>query len=217
MQTLEANLSYLFNRDTLLNIALYYSKIEKLILRSNMTPADSDFIEGGVIASTSHNANVGNLEVKGIELDLSHESKLKSGSLKLWGNYSYTDGEMEDKVRNLTVDLPFVAKNKIKLGLTYRHQKKYFLTPLAYWIDETSADAPPIGSSSSTSLTSRSYFLAGLNAGLSDEKRGLTINLRIDNLFDRKYYNTGLGDGLMSFEEVPQNPRQVYLGIKANF
>ena len=217
MQTLEADLSYLFNKDTLLNVAAYYSRVEKLILRANMTPPDSDFIEGGVIAATSHNANVGNLKIKGLELDLSHERILKSGSLKLWGNYSHTDGEMEDKVRNLTVDLPFVAKNKIKLGLTYDHQKKYFLTPLVYWIDETSADAPPVGSSSLTSSTSRSYTLVGLNIGVRDKKRGLTINLKIDNLFNRKYYNAGLGDGLMTYVEVPQNPRQIYLGIKADF
>ena len=132
------------------------------------------------------------------------------------GNYSYTDGSMRDSNRNLKVDLPFVAKNKVKIGATYRFRQQYYLTPLVYWIDETSTDVPDIGTAATTSKSSRAYTQVDINAGISEIMPGLTLNLKINNLLDRKYYNAGTGVNI-TLTEVPQNPRQFNLNLNYKF
>lgn len=216
VKTLEANISYLYSNDLLFGVSLYRSQVENLILNTATTTPDSDFIDGGFIAATSHNDNIGDLEVAGLEANFSYVITFKNSSLKSWGNYTFTDGSMRDNVRNLEVNLPFVAKNKIKLGVTYRYRQKYYLTTMAYWIDETSTDVPDLSPGGTTSKTSAAYTLIDLNAGVNDLLPGLSLNLKINNLLDEKYFNAGTGVNI-TFAETPQNPRRITLSLVYKF
>ena len=136
--------------------------------------------------------------------------------LKFWGNYSYVDGEFEDTARNIEAELPLISKNKVKLGVSYRYKGKYYLSVNTNWIDSTSTDTPDIAVGSTKSKEARSYTLVGLNAGVDDILPGLSLNLRVENLLDRKYFNAGTGVNI-TFAESPQNPRVISFGLKYKF
>ena len=216
IQTLEANYSYLFSSDFLFGLSIYHSQVDNLILNTSTPIPESDFIEGGFITATSHNDNVGDLDVTGMDIKFSYQSRFKRSSLKAWGSYTYTEGSMRDTLRNLKVDLPFVAKNKVKLGFTYSYRKKYYLTPLINWIDETSTDVPDLSPGQTGSKVSREYTLVDLNAGMKDIVQGLSLNLSVRNVLDKKYYNAGTGVNI-TLAETPQNPRLFTLGLTYEF
>ena len=216
IQTLEMNFTFLFTRDLMFDMSLYHSKVESLILNANTQVPQSGFIEGGFIQSTSHNDNVGDLDVNGLELGFSLLNQYENYSLKSWGSYSYTEGSLNDNLRGLEVDLPFVSKNKIKLGLTYRDKDRFYVTPLLYWIDEASTDVPDLSLSTTQSSSVRSYTLLDLNIGQEDLLPGLSLSLKIKNLLDRQYYNAGTGVNI-TFAESPQNPRQFIFNLDYKF
>ncbi|MFZ5949652.1 MAG: hypothetical protein ACOYXC_03020, partial [Candidatus Rifleibacteriota bacterium] len=49
----------------------------------------------------------------------------------------------------------------------------------------------------------------------SSEESSLFLN--IENLFDKRYYNPGQGDGSVGFSNTPQSPRYVSGGLRVEF
>ncbi len=216
IRNIEANLSYLFNPNLVFDVSVYYSEVDDFIINTLTPTPVSDFISGGFIETTAHNSNAGKLKLFGTDVDVSYQHSFSNSVLKFWGNYSYVDGEFEDTARNIEAELPLISKNKVKLGVTYRYKGKYYLSVNTNWIDSTSTDTPDIAVGSTKSKEARSYTLVGLNAGVDDILPGLSLNLRVENLLDRKYYNAGTGVNI-TFAESPQNPRIISFGLKYKF
>lgn len=216
LKTIEANVIFVPNPNISVSASIYSSRVNDVILNSAMSTPDSEFIAGGFIAATSQNSNVGDLEVYGFDSSVSFVRRVENAVVTTWGNYSYTDGELRDTVRNLIVDLPFVARNKIKVGLTYRYKARYFVSPIVYWIDDTSTDVVDIVVGGVNARQSRGYTLVGLNAGIDELLPGLALTLKIDNLLDERYYNAGTGVNI-TFAQSPQNPRRATLGLRYEF
>ncbi len=216
IRTTEATFSWLPSPRFSAALSLYHSRVDNLIMNTGTPEPVADFIDGGVIASTSHNDNLGDLELFGGDLELSCLAAFGSSTLKTWGNYSYIDGSLEDSVRRKKVDLPFVSPHKLKLGLTYRYRGRYYLTPLVYWIDDSSTDVDALVGGGASTTSAGSYWLVGLRAGVEDIIPGLSFSLRVDNLFDQRYANAGTGVSI-TFAESPQNPRTVLCGLRYAF
>lgn len=216
IRTIEANLSYMLSSRFTLGLSMYHTRVDNMILNTGMTESASDFIDGGIIANTSHNDNIGELKVTGGDLEFSHVTVFDDSSLKLWGNYSYTNSKLEDSKQNVEVDRTFVPTNKVKLGLTFRYKEKYFLTPQFYWVDTVKTEVVELVGGGTSPEEVRSYSLVNLHAGIDDILPGLSLSLRVDNLFDRRYYNAGTAN-TVTFAESPQNPRLIIFGLRYTY
>nr|MDA3831953.1 hypothetical protein [Spirochaetales bacterium] len=62
----------------------------------------------------------------------------------------------------------------------------------------------------------RYYSLFGMHAGIDDILPGLSLSLRVDNLFDHRYYNAGTAN-TVTFAESPQNPQQIIFGLRYTY
>jgi outer membrane receptor protein involved in Fe transport len=211
--TLETNITYIPSENLVLDASLYRSTVSQFILNTSTPTPVSDFIDGGTIAFTSHNDNVGNLEVLGADFEINYQAEFNSSTMNIWGNYSYVDGDFIDKTRNLKVSTPFTSKNKIKMGISFRYEQDYYISSTLHWIDDASTDTPNIGPGSTKPKSAASYVLVGLNAGIDNIIPHLSFSLKVENLFDKRYFNAGTGVNI-TFAESPQNPRIITLGLR---
>lgn len=209
MKTYEINLSHRFTDHLNLQLTGYYEEVDELIQPVLTQGVDSTFITGGVIQDVQMNQNVGALEAIGFDLSFIYQKTFHIHKLKLWGSYSYVEGDFDQPGR--TVELPFTAKNKLKIGGTYRY-RHFFISPTYYWIGEStlSEQGDYIG------VTSPSYTLVNLYAGFEDLIDGLELHVRVNNLFNKRYGEPGLGDFTV-FDSVPQNTRWFQAGVTYRF
>jgi outer membrane receptor protein involved in Fe transport len=211
-RTFDLNFTHKFNKNLTVTAAAYYTRVEDLI--SDVDKGSSTFIPGGIIANTTIRDNVGTANIYGAELTVERDFNWDRKKLNLWANYSWVDGTVKEP-NGVTSDLPLVAKNKIKAGLTLTYLQDYFITPKVIWIDKTSHFRR------NRSEKVSSYALINLHMGIrnifEDSKawKGMSAFFTIKNLADVKYFNAGGGSN--SFGSSPQDPRRFFFGIRKNF
>jgi iron complex outermembrane receptor protein len=216
VKTFEANLTYIVNQDLVIDASVYRSDISDFIINSETPIPVTDFIAGGAIGFTSQNVNAGNVEILGADFEINYQADLDNSSLNIWANYSYLDGNLIDKTGNVEVPAPFTSKHKFKTGLTYRYNRDYFISSNLHWIDKASTDTSSIDAGSVKSTTADRYFVIGLNAGIDNILPDLSINVKVENLTDKRYFNAGTGVNI-TFSESPQNPRIITLGLNYQY
>jgi len=206
MQTLEANLSWLVTSNLHLGLVVYHEEVTGLIEKVITANPVSDFIPGGVIATTEIWENVGDLSADGADLSISYQTNIQNMQFKAWTSYSYVNGNLKDNNGN-SVELPQTAKNKIKLGSTLRWNE-FFITPTVYIIGDTVSPISP--------TNVKGYTVANLYTGYDNLVEGLSLYLKVNNLFDKHYLNSGDAEG-ETFVGVPQDTRWFQAGASYSF
>jgi outer membrane receptor protein involved in Fe transport len=211
-RTLEINLTQKLTKNFIIKADAYYTLVDDLIADVDQGP--STFIPGGIIANTTINDNVGKAKIYGADLTVERKFDLGTKNLNFWATYSWVDGSVEEP-NGITSDLPLVAKNKIKAGVTFTYLKDYYITPKVIWIGETSHFR------ANRSEKVSSYALIDLHMGVRNifdnhkAWEGMSAFLTIKNLADVKYFNAGGGSN--SFGSSPQDPRRFFFGIRKAF
>jgi outer membrane receptor protein involved in Fe transport len=115
-----------------------------------------------------------------------------------------------------TLDIPYVARNKIKLGTTFAYRDKYFITPQLFLIDRTNTELLD-PQNPSKRQQSPAYALVNLHLGANNVWfKNLSLNFDVLNLLDRRYYNAG-GSASTTFAAMPQQPRNLMFSLRYQF
>ncbi len=204
IQTVEANLSHRFTPNWEARASLYYNQAQDIIASAPADPQQPEYIPGGVIRYTQYNANIGQADAYGGDISMDYLHRLHGGgSLKLWGNYSYTDGELERD--DQAMPLPNVAKHKFKLGLTY-NKGAFTLSPKLLWSDAANTDQEHMADA---------YARFDVH-GEWRATKNLRLSVTVWNILDKRYHQ--VTDGISSsFVAAPQDPRRIYAGVVYQF
>jgi len=205
-----------FSKALSMELAGFYTEVDDVIQSVKYNNISSYYIDGGIVTDWYRRENVGEATYFGGHLSFDYKKSFGAFNLKLWGNYSYIDGETKEFDRTTgeydKKRLILISQNKIKGGMTIVYGK-YYVTPVVRWIGET--HTVYIDRSTARDQKVRSYTLVNLHAGANDLIKNLSASINIRNLFDVRYYNAG-GSGL-SFVKAPQEPRRVVLSLKYKF
>ncbi|MEH6343765.1 MAG: TonB-dependent receptor [Bermanella sp.] len=210
MQTFEINLQHQFSPSLVTVLSVYSEKVSGMIAQIETPTVQNDFVPGGNIASTVWNDNIGKLSATGADISFVYKKPAWFTKMELWGNYSWIDGHLTGSEGQ--VELPFVAKNKVKLGATFKY-KQYFFSPSIHWIDSTS------GSETGEDIgrTVPEYTLANVYLGTrAFFNSKLELGLRIHNIFNEKYENSNVNDEFEFFGK-PQQTRSWQLDMSLKY
>ena len=212
-RTFDANFTHKFSPDLTLKGDFYYTVVEDQIAIVS-GPSNSEFIPGGIIASTTTSDNVGRMDIFGADVTVEQTLNWKNKKLNYWISYSWVDGTLK-KLAGEMSQIPITAKNKVKAGFTFTYLNDYFITPRLIWVGETTHFVENRKEKVS------SYALLNLHLGIrnifenSKDWQALSAYLSITNLPDVKYFNAGGGSN--SFGSSPQDPRRFFIGIRKSF
>ena len=206
----EINLTHKFTPDFTVTLTGYYSWIEDLI-HDTFHSTSSNFISGGEITSWKRFENLGNAEIYGGDIRADHHTKAGMFDLKFWGNYSFADG-WENNGSSAKVELRYLAKHKVKAGLTATFDEKYFISPMIRWIGKTKhSKIDPNDPTKRQQVDA--YTLVNLHSGINNLYQDLSIYLTVRNLLDNRYFNAGAG----SLVSSPQDPRRIIWKLEYKF
>ncbi len=208
MVTLELNGSYNITETMKLDATIYQASVDEMIAATVTDQPVSDFIEGGNIATTQINDNVGKLKILGSSIVFRSFHSWENLTMESWLSYSQVDGDFTLKGLD-TVELPFSAREQMKAGVTL-NLSSFVITPSVRTISK--ATATEIGAligHKTSEYTMGNLFMAyrGIN--------NLELALRATNLADRKYYNPNVGS--TAFSSVPQDRRELQAEVKYRF
>lgn len=209
IKTLEFNASYNPHQNILAELTLYRSEATDHILNTAMRDPVTDFVPGGYIYNTSHNDNIGDMDITGLTLDVSYQTRMATTQFETWGNYSYTEGEYCNTLTGQRTEVPFVATHKLKMGVTARRERGYLTLSLRN-IGTTNADVAALIGDEVEQTEARNYWVVGAVAGINDVLPNLDVSVNIHNLLNKHYYNTGT-NAAITFVETPQNLREIRL------
>ncbi|MBI5185768.1 MAG: TonB-dependent receptor [Nitrospinae bacterium] len=202
-RTPEISISQEINPDFNLTLSGYYLTLSNMTNYVNYNTT-SNYIEGGEILSWRRYENFGKTILYGGDLRADYHMQIGNADLKVWGNYSFADGYVDDTI-NPRAELILVAKNKIKGGLTATFANhKYFITPMFRWIGETQTRWKETNDKTKR-VRVDDYVVVDLNSGVNDLFiPGLSAYLNVRNLLDNRYYNAAGGGS--NFRFSPQDP-----------
>lgn len=218
IDTYELGVDYHATRRLNLGFGAYSNTAKDIITTASMNPPNSRYIQGGFIGFTEQNQNMGRLVSYGGDAHFDYRYEFVNSELKLWGNYSYVDGEVsrvaEGTRSDGTTDLPIVSKHKVKLGSTFTYQEKYSITPKLYWIGPTNSAQTRLNNANALQVIP-SYTRVDLYAS-AQMLKNFSLFMNVSNLFDKRFYNVGDLYG-SSFVASPQDPRVVSGGFILQF
>ena len=186
---------------------LYHSRIRNLIVTLDET-VPTQYIPGAILSRTTIKGNAG--EEKHTGLDLIGQWQFDLGTRwrgDLWGSLSFVDGRIREGMETQDWALSYVARRKLKLGVTFRYLDQFTITPRMQWNDDTSTGRKDRNQPGERIRTPGAAVF-GLHLGWHGlfNKRA-TLWLDIDNLFDKRYY-AAHGSASTTFVDMPQQPRR---------
>ena len=187
----------------------FYTDVDNLIQDVKYSET-STYIEGGEVINWKRKENRAEAYFYGGELSVDYKTNIKGIILKSWGNYSYVNGkqrlENSPKTRYKSI-----TEHKVKMGLTARIDQ-FYVSPSVKWIGRSNNRlASSTTSYSRDERTVDDYFLVNLHLGLENKDKTRTIVLNIQNLLDKRYYNSG--ESSQRFLSIQQEPRRFILGL----
>ena len=213
LKALELSLNHRVNEHLDIGAALYRQQVEGLIAQTNTPSVVNDFVPGGTIFFTTHNDNLGTLEVDGLELSFNYIHRWGSADVAWWGSYTHLDGELDRQAGAGTFPAPFTSEWSVKSGITFNWSNRWVLSPRLRWVGESYGGEDVWGPSGSGATDE--YAVVDLYAEARNLLPGLDLSLTVNNLFDERYHNAG--DGGRAFSSVPQDPRWIQLGLSYRF
>lgn len=214
IETFEFSADYQAAKKLNIGFSIYHNTLTGIISSTLTAPPVSNYIPGGLIRTTEHNDNIGRLISYGGDIHFDYQYSFLDSDMKLWGNYSYSDGSLTQKSSRASMRLPLVADHKIKLGLTYTYQDKYSITPKLYWIGKTNTSQASLAATN-VLQTLPSYFRLDLYAAAKIAPN-FSLIFTVNNLLDKHYYNAGNPDNGV-FVGSPQDPRTISAGFTYQF
>lgn len=201
LNTYELSLSYLLKNKFRITGDVFKTKINNLIVPELFF---GESFKGVEIATVQRYVNKGSSDVLGGTVGVLGEFKLSSSfEIEPFIYYTYIEGKTDGET------LLFNSKNTIKGGVDFHFKQLNGSIEGLY------------RTKSYTNLNNVRYYAPDyfvcnthLNYDLISKKKiGLKLNLDINNLFDRRYYNVGNENALISFSKIPQNPRRFMFGL----
>ena len=213
LKALELSLNHRWSERLDLSATIYRQRVAGLIAQTNTPGVVSDFVPGGTIFYTTHNNNVGTLEVDGVELSFNYMRRWNGIDIAWWGSLTHLDGELHRPGGAETIPAPYTTEHGLKSGLTLNWGNRYILSPRLRWIGESygGEDVWAPGGGGATD----GYVVVDLHMEARDLLPGLDLTLAVANLFDERYHNAG--DGGRAFDATPQDPRAIQLGLNYRF
>lgn len=191
---------------------LYHNELSDLIGLIPMAAPVSNFVPGGVIQQTTRNENVGTLRVNGVDLWLRHGLDFGTrGNVQNWLAVSWTDGRLSGAGGSQA--LPFVARQKLKLGTSWKLLDNVIVT-----LNLIASDKVPALQSTALPMPAGApgYGVVHLHSTINNVIPGLDLVVGVENLLDKRYYNTG-DNVTTTLVSSPQNPRLWTLGAHFRF
>ncbi|MDQ1363211.1 MAG: vitamin transporter, partial [Pseudomonadota bacterium] len=179
-----------------LNVVAYRLLLEDVIYRTI----------GGTTVNPDSNQNLGTLDNTGVNLALNWAP---SAGYEYWLSAGYIDGRLENiDPMQPSSEYPvlFTSRWHGSLGMTWSG-KRYTVTPSLEFADRADGGFAAVNEGGS----SPGYGLVNLFVRMHNVlvKNG-EVTLKIQNVFDRRWYQPGLGR--MDFSAVPQETRNIMLG-----
>lgn len=179
-----------------LNVVAYRLLLEDVIYRTI----------GGTTVNPDSNQNLGTLDNTGVNLALNWTP---SAGYEYWLSAGYIDGHLENiDPMQPSSEYPvlFTSRWHGSLGMTWSG-KRYTVTPSLEFADRADGGFAAVNEGGS----SPGYGLVNLFVRMHNVlvKNG-EVTLKIQNVFDRRWYQPGLGR--MDFSAVPQETRNIMLG-----
>lgn len=199
VRTVEGTMLFTPGLYSLLTLSLYHSELSDIVMAGPTETPQNRYIPGAFIEYTQSYSNIGSTSVQGVDLSLDYGKSTPFGDFKAWSHYSFVDGSLSTPERKFA--LPFVSKHKVKVGMTYDYENRYFVSPSLYWISPATTHTL-----TSQNAKASSYFEANVVGGVRNIADNLDLILRVDNVLNRKYYNAGYG-AFPDFVNSPQDPR----------
>jgi outer membrane receptor protein involved in Fe transport len=193
----------------------WFSRSKDLIATVDLDPP-RQFVEGGEILAAVTPDNLNEADYYGLDLSFDYLFPYDGDWRgELWGSYSYVDGEIRNPTTGGTLEPNYIARHKLRLGLTLSYQDRYFLTPKLRVNSETATNAKD-GDDPTKRIKAPGFGVVDLNLTALDlfDVKGLTGRLDLYNLFDRRYYNSGGQGSPVFFEVKPQAPRSWILSLE---
>lgn len=209
---------------------LYRSRIENLVVNRTLTGTDTLSIPGATLINPETKDNAGGQTQQGLDLMAQWRFQISPAwSGDLWGSASWIHGRL-DEGDGVEWQIPYVAKQKFKLGTTFRYHDILSITPQLLVVGDTTngrKKAPSASLLIPTDCTqtmlapdrcvTKGYTVMNLHVGwhkLLDGKA--TVWLDIYNLFDKRYY-AAHGSGSRTFWDMPQQPRSWMASLEYRF
>ena len=208
LQTAEVSVSHTPRKGLTTSLTGFYTEVDQLVLVAPTDPIESDFVQGGVINFTESNQNIGKANSYGGELVVEQETIQESSRLNLWASLTLQDGELEDTLTGLNVNLPFTSQQMVKAGLTYNLRDRLVISPVVRWNGAQSGF-----DTADTTIATDDFTVVDLYSEIRNRKQNVSLYLRVSNLFDEHYYNGGRSSANV-FNQAPQDTRWITAGIK---
>lgn len=219
VRTFEVSWIQALGDDLTLTVGAYRSEADDLILVAPTDPVQSDFVPGGTIYFTDSHQNVGELSATGVDVMVDYRHAFADARLDAWASVSYTDGDLDNRLTGVRVDLPFVSRTKAHAGVTWNRRDRLVVSPRITHVGKASSFiADPTSSEFGRKVPA--YTLLDLHAEWRQPFQGsldqLALVLDAWNLTDARYTNAGNG-GTFDFFETPQPGRTVTVGVSLQF
>lgn len=195
----------------------YYTEVSDVIVTMNDAKA-IQYIPGAVLSKTSSKQNGGQDKYYGLDLIPQWQVHLGGPwTADVWGSYSYIQGTTRSPVDNVDWEQTNIAEHKLKLGVTFRYQDWFTVTPRLQWIGATTTGMYDLTKAPGERIKTDPYAVASLHIGahkLAGER--LSLYLDIYNLFDTRYY-AAHGSSSDTLLQVPQQPRTIMSTLEYRF
>ncbi len=209
LRSLEGSLRFLASNNLIFTLNGYYTRIENLINKFAQNE-DLKTFKGVEIGFIETSKNEGEAEIYGGTLRLDAVFNLQNGiGLNFYSSYSYSDGQANNS------PLLFNARHNFKAGAELTH-KRFSLSPrMIYRSTSFGSQVDEFGNHKGNKPYSIVNLFARYNI-VVNPKWNLSVFLKINNLFDNRYYNVFIG-GAEGFSQVPQRPLEWMAGVKTEF
>lgn len=206
LRSLEASMRYVLSNNLIFSLNGYYTHIDNLINKFAQDPELTSF-KGIDVAFIETGQNEGDASIFGTTARIDAVYSLNNGmGFNFYGTYSWSDGESNGE------PLLFNARHHFNTGFELTHPW-FTLSPRLIY---RSSSRGSIRDGEGNFVESPGYALVNLFSRVyvvRKEDWKLSLFAKVDNLFDKRYYNVFIG-GAEGFSNVPQRPMQWRIGAK---
>ncbi len=202
----EYSLEWLPTPNDQLSLGLFYSSVKEIISNEESLPEKKNFIPNTLISDPVGAANSTRAVLYGGEIAYQGHSYFSGYDVSYWANYSYVDGKIDYAY---AYAIPYSASHLSKAGGTLRFRDWRF-SPSLRWA------GPIMSAPFDEGKTERvgGHCVTNLFVRYDIDKTA-QVALRVDNLFDERYY--GVRYNSSSKSRSPQEARAVSLALTLNF
>ncbi|MGD9641459.1 MAG: TonB-dependent receptor plug domain-containing protein [Elusimicrobiales bacterium] len=198
IRSAELSLAHDFNPNFRLSLNPYYNKVHDLIQDVIIGPGTFH----GVDVDTLERAeNSGTMETYGATVKVDAVFRAGGWGVEPWAAYTHSEGRLDGD------PIPFNSRHVVQAGFSAA-RGRWVITPKAVYRSYTrNQDGGRVAP----------YTVADLYINYSRSSGGFSAWLKLNNLFDRRYYNAAYGGGPDHLAGAPQTPFGASAGMTFKF